>query len=89
MPVLKPNFSFEVTNTYVTDINEGKIEVKINYNDPAVEGNSAVNTVYTVADVSLGVGVGNDPKTANVINLLYSALPSYFDIDVVGTTSNT
>jgi hypothetical protein len=77
MPNLKPNFSYEIANTYVTDSGEGRIAVQIKYTESVEVDGSFVNSVFSIAELNFGVGDEN-PQTANVVNLLYSAVPKYF-----------
>lgn len=77
MPNLKPNFSYEVSNTYVTDSGEGRIELHINYLTTEEVDGSFVNTSLKIAEFNFGTGKEN-PHSANVENFLYSAVPQYF-----------
>lgn len=77
MPNLKPNFSYEISNTYVTDSGEGRIELFINYITSEEVDGSYVNTSLKVAEFNFGTGLEN-PQSVNVESILYSAVPQYF-----------
>jgi hypothetical protein len=78
MPTLNPNFSYVVSNTYVTDSGEGRIDVVLKYTTKIKnENNEVVNTEVNIAEFYFGVG-SQDPATANVENLIYNATPQYF-----------
>ena len=79
MPNLKPNFTFYVTNTYVTDSGEGRIELDIKYLYSTETTDSGLaNAEYTIATCSFGIGSQN-PATANVEEVIYNSLPQYFE----------
>ena len=77
MPTLKPNLSYEVVNTYVTDSGENRLNVLLKIEDTVeVEGEQA-NVQSTIAQFDFGYG-GTDPSTANVVHLIYTAVPQLF-----------
>jgi hypothetical protein len=77
MPSLKPNFSYEISNRYVTETGEGKIDVVLKYNNIVETDGETINTIIDVAGFKFGVGI-NDPNNADVEKLLYDAVPEYF-----------
>jgi hypothetical protein len=77
MPTLRPNFSFEIANTYVTDSGENRILVNMKYTGSVEVNGEFVNNVVNVAEFNFGVGV-EDTSTSNVEHLIYSATPQYF-----------
>ena len=47
---------YEVTNTYVTDTNEGRVQVNLKYTESVEVNGEFVNSVYTIAEFNFGVG---------------------------------
>jgi len=78
MPTLMSNFSYEVSNTYVTDSGEGRVKASLKYSgEIKTETGEVVNTEVIIADFNFGIG-SEDPATANVESLIYNATPQYF-----------
>lgn len=74
---LKPNFSYEVTNTHITESGEGRISLSLKYTNSVEVDGSIVDTTETISVFNFGVGL-TDPASANVESLLQSAIPQYF-----------
>ena len=77
MPNLRPEISYQIANTYVTDSGEGRIHVCVSYNHSQEIEGEFVNTSIDIAEFNFGVGFV-DPATANVEALLIAAKPAYF-----------
>jgi len=74
---LKENFTYNITNTYVTDSGEGRVLVNLTYHmSEEVEGNF-VNTSVDIANFNFGIGL-NSPDGVDVEGLLKIAVPQYF-----------
>ena len=74
---IKPNFSYEVSNTYVTDSGETRINVSLNSTDFVEVDGNFVNTTITVALFNFGIG-SKSFEDVNVEELLIDAVPQYF-----------
>ena len=84
---IKPNFSYEISNNYVTDSGETRISVTLNSTDSVEVDGNFVNTTITVALFNFGVG-SKAFEDVNVEELLINAVPQYF-IETVAPVSNT
>jgi len=84
---IKPNFSYEISNNYVTDSGETRINVSLNSTDSVEVDGNFVNTTITVALFNFGVG-SKAFEDVNVEELLIDAVPQYF-IETVAPVSNT
>jgi len=74
---LRENFTYQLSNTYVTSAGENRLIVDLYCTvSEEVEGNF-VNTSAQIASFNFGIGIDN-PSTTNVESLLKTAVPQYF-----------
>jgi hypothetical protein len=71
MPNLKPKFSYEIANTYVTDSGEHRVEVDFYHTDSSDEKNN-------ISKLNLGFG-NQQPNNSLIEGLLAASLPQYFE----------
>ena len=74
---LRTNFSYEVTNTHVTESGEGRVLVSLSYQTSEEIDGNFVNTSVDIANFNFGIG-SEDPNNIDVESLLKTAVPQYF-----------